>query len=489
MNVPARRQVDFTYYRPINKYQEEFHKSLAAHKLLIGGYGAGKTYPAIHEAIFHCLDNPRHTFLVCRNTWDTLEDEAMADFVRVCEDAGCVKEFKESKHDLYLPNDCKVIFRPLTLGRQNFKGMHLCGFLIDDPDVVKYSDDISFLWSRLRNPPNVFASRFQTIITSNWEGRNWLWKTYIRDRQPGGDDKFAYWICPTTANPTLHENFVADLAAMHSEEWMQRYVYCNMESHIGLIYHDFNQQVHHFDYEKIKDRTDLIHIMAIDVGLVHPTCVLKMATDGQRIFVYDEWYKKGMKISDVALYLQDQMKQQYFRKIFIDPASNKGDQISGSSIKLELNKYGIHTTDADNAVLNGIRVVQDLLRPAEGAPILYIDLIRCPNLKKELEIYRWKEPRDMDFDDMGYREEPVKKNDDAVDALRYGVVALKRFIRGSRSGEMALQRKEHYRMERLEKLKHYQLYPAMKKKVQLMKTYKKLGFTREKINSLLYESN
>jgi len=486
--APLRAKIDFSYYKPVNNHQVDFHRSKSSHKLLMGGFGAGKTYPAIHECIFHCLQNPRHTFLVCRNTWDTLEDEIMADWIRVCQDAGCIKELRESKHEMVLPNDCKVIFRPLTLGKRNFKGMHLCGFLIDDPDVVKYHDDISFLWSRLRDPPNVRAQRYQTVITSNWEGRNWLWKTYMRDKPPGGDDKFAYWICPTTDNPTLHKDFIADQAAMHSEEWMQRYIYCNMESHIGLIYPDFNPEIHHFDAEQLKDRKEFIHIMAVDVGLVHPTCVLKMATDGAAIYVYDEWYKKGQKISAVGAYLQEQIRQQHFRKIIIDPAANKGDQITGSNIKTELRKkYGIVTSDADNAVLNGIRIVQDLFKPATGPPRLYIDITRCPNLKQELDIYRWKEPRDMDFDDMGYREEPVKKKDDAVDSLRYGTVFFKKFLKGYKGSDIRQELRDRHRQERADKLKFYRKNPGTKKRINLRQTYKKLHLNHPKYKSLLYK--
>lgn len=490
------QQIDLSYYKPANKEQEEFHRSLARHKMLIGGYGGGKTYPAIHEAIFHCLDNPRHDFLVCRNTWDTLEDEVMSDFVRIASDAGLVKELKETKHDLYLINDCKVMFRPLTLGRKNFKGMHICGFLIDDPDVIKYSDDISFLYSRLRNPPNVRAVRFQTIITSNWEGRNWLWKTYMRDREPGGDDKFAYWVCPTTGNPHLPDGYVEDLAAVHSEEWMKRYVHCDLTSHIGLIYSDFDPAKHHIDTLPSDDpddkripfegRTDLIRILAIDVGGTHPTAILKMATDGQNIYVYDEWYKKGPKLSEVGVYLQEQVRRAHYHKIIIDPSSAKGEQTSNSNVKYELKKnYGIHSKGAENAINAGIKVVQNLFLPADGPIRLFIDVHRCPNLKRELEIYRWKEPRDMDFDEMGYREEPVKKNDHAVDAMRYGVMYLKKYLKGLRNSDFLKEKRKDHQMERLLKLKHYQQYPGLKKKARLMQTYQRLGLDKKRINQLL----
>ena len=72
--------VDFSYYKPLNEKQALFHESNATNKLLIGGLGAGKTYPAIHEAYFTCYDNPGHEYLVCKNTWDNLDDVAIKEF-------------------------------------------------------------------------------------------------------------------------------------------------------------------------------------------------------------------------------------------------------------------------------------------------------------------------------------------------------------------------------------------------------------------------
>jgi hypothetical protein len=415
----------------------------------------------------------------------------MADFVRICEDAGAIKSFKEDKHELILPNDCKIIFRPLSLKRANFKGMHLCGFLIDDPDVVKYADTISFLWSRLRNPPNVQAVRFQTIITSNWEGRNWLWKTYMRERKPGGDGEFAWWLCPTTDNPTLPENYIKDLAMIHSKEWMDRYVHCsNLKSNIGLIYYDINPEVHHVDASIVEERKDLIRILAVDVGSVHATVVLKMATDGRDVFTYGEWYRKGIKVSHLGEYLRKELQKDIYTRVVIDPSSAKGEMVAGTSIKHELRRnYGIHTVGADNNVIYGINFTRDLLKPATGKPRTFIDFNACPNLHRETDMYRWKEPRNMDYDDMDYREEPVKKNDDAVDAWRYGTVFFKRYLKGLQVDDLQAANLKRYREDKLRNSKFFDLHPGGRKEAKLVNTYERLGFNKKRINELLASQN
>ena len=484
--------IDLRYYEPINRQQREFHASKARHKMLIGGYGGGKSYPAIHESLFHCLENPKHEYLVMRNTWDVLEKEIQEDFLRVCRETGLIKKWSSEKHDLVLPNDTLIMFRPLSLKRANLKGMHLCGFLIDDPDVNRYQDDISFLWSRLRNPPHVKASRFQTIITSNWEGRNWLWKTYMQERAEGGDDDFAYWVCPTDENPTLPENYIDDMAKMHSQEWMDRYVYCKMDSHIGLIYGDFSRNSHHLDQNKMlktdtgAPREDIrARIMAIDVGGTHPTCVLKMATDGAAIYIYDEWFRRGIKVSALGEYLQGELRKDMYNRVVIDPASARGEMTSGTSIKDLLQRaYGVRAEGANNDVHTGINLIKDLMQPAEGPPRIYIDCNRCPNLVGELQTYRYKEPSNMDFDAMGYEEVPVKKNDDAVDAMRYGVMYLWRMMRRNQRADFEKVKRDR-NWEQRKKLRLYKENPEMIRQKELIDEYRKLGFSAKKIRRLV----
>jgi len=507
MSAESINAVGLGYYHPINQRQAEFHASAARNKLLIGGYGAGKTYPTIHAVLEHCFQNPGHIFLVSRNTWDNVEDEIQEDYLRICKAAGIMKKFiaDRGKNAIILINDCKIIFRPLTLKRAKLKGLHICGFHIDDPDVGKYSDTISFLWSRMRNPPDVKATSFKSWITANWEGRNWLWKVWMRDRPEGGDgddiivrggkeqrSDLAYWVCPTNDNPTLPDTFIPDMAAVHSEEWMDRYVYCtDLSANIGLVYHNFNSEIHHKPAEEVLKKKGLIKITSTDLGITHKTCILKMATDGRAIYIYDEIFRKGLLTGDVGKILRSVLaKDTYFRNI-IDPASAKKDQTSGVRPKDILRKeYGIPLLPGNNAVVPGIQIVNDLIKPSIGPPRLYVDIHRCPNLFNQLETYRWQEPPNMDYDDLDYKEEPVKKDDDAVDSMRYGVVFLKKFLKifAGQIAQKNAQRAKN-REKRAKKLPFYKKYSNTSKHFDLIQTYKSLGFSPKKIKRLISAIN
>ena len=455
---------DFSYYNPMTEKQKDFHASTAMHKMLIGGVGAGKTYPAIHEAFFICGDNPNHEFAVFRNTWDSLEDNIMSDMLKIGRDANCYhpKNWNKSKHDLILYNGTKIMFRPLGMKLEQIKGMNLCGFLIDDPDVNRYRRAISFLWTRLRNPHGAQAKYFETIVCSNWEGKNFLWQTYMRRKPEGGNDKFAYWVCSSADNPTLPPHFIEDLRSIHSEAWMNRYVFCNLDSiSSGLVYNEYNDKVHDADLSWCKKRKSdhkFMKILAIDVGITAATVVLKIATDFNKIYVYDEWYRKDARSDVVAEYIKRAVAHENFDTMIIDPSSAKREQTSGTSVRDDFKKkHGLIFKSGNRDINYGIEIIKSLLTVKDGKPGLYIDPVSCPNTVRELEIYRWKEPKNSEFEDLAYKEEPVDVDNDCMDTLRYGGVYFeKKLINRNNKSEVIQQKRELLWKERLSKMKMYQ---------------------------------
>ena len=73
---------------------------------------------------------------------------------------------------------------------------------------------------------------------------------------------------------------------------------------------------------------------------------------------------------------------------------------------------------ADNDVLGGIGKIQSLLKKVN----LHIDK-NCHNLIREIQAYR----RKKDKTNSNYTEEPVKQDDHAPDALRYGLTGFRAF--------------------------------------------------------------
>lgn len=128
----------------------------------------------------------------------------------------------------------------------------------------------------------------------------------------------------------------------------------------------------------------------------------------EKEFYWDHKVKGRQKTSgEFADDLQQLIEPYGVRHVYIDP--------SAASFKVDLQRRGIHAINADNDVGNGIVRMTSLLKGDIKYGQLYIHS-DCKNLIREVESYVWdskKAERGID--------EPLKKDDHAIDALRYAV--------------------------------------------------------------------
>jgi len=155
-------------------------------------------------------------------------------------------------------------------------------------------------------------------------------------------------------------------------------------------------------------------IAGIDYGASNPFCCLvigvntgKNAQTGKQMWVEAEYYwdhkkKERQKTNtemadDVELFLEPYGVKQ----IYIDP--------SAASFKSDLRKRGMHTVDANNEVEEGIYTLTSEMKRG------FVKIVSgCTNLIREIESYVW----DSKASEKGY-DEPLKRDDHAIDALRY----------------------------------------------------------------------
>lgn len=153
-----------------------------------------------------------------------------------------------------------------------------------------------------------------------------------------------------------------------------------------------------------------------DYGVFNPQVFLevyKVVKAGDRIpyfYVDKEYYynsreKMAQKTDDE--YVSDLEK-------FIDGKHHRGMIVdpSASSLMVAASKRGIKNTKANNDVMEGLRMVYSLMSTGH----ILINKDNCPNLVSEIGLYCWDEKKGENG-----KELVVKKNDHALDALRYVV--------------------------------------------------------------------
>ncbi|MGD0657807.1 MAG: phage terminase large subunit [Syntrophorhabdales bacterium] len=149
--------------------------------------------------------------------------------------------------------------------------------------------------------------------------------------------------------------------------------------------------------------------VSMDYGTVHRHVYLDMIDDGTNVYVDREWIwdsvAQGVQKTD-RQYADDLEK-------FLQPAHGPLVIVPPecASFKAELVQRGIWNIDAENAVADGIRTVSTMM----SLKRLRIHR-RCTNLIERIGSYVW----DPNKAKRGI-EEPIKANDDEVDACRYGI--------------------------------------------------------------------
>jgi len=171
-------------------------------------------------------------------------------------------------------------------------------------------------------------------------------------------------------------------------------------------------------------------------GVDNAFCCLYGCRNGSgQWFIYDEYYSTNTHYTVV-----DHLKQVIDRHpwpagdrrygvTWADPSNTNCFRIAG-----KLNQYApeyrtFHCQPANNSVEEGIEHVKWLLKPDpalgtgedDPVPRLLILRSRCPNLVREMRSYRRVRSDKSGLNPRDARDEVLKSDDHAVDALRYGV--------------------------------------------------------------------
>jgi hypothetical protein len=127
----------------------------------------------------------------------------------------------------------------------------------------------------------------------------------------------------------------------------------------------------------------------------------------------------GQTVDDVAAHILDVRAALGFRPRWtvIDPAAKNRHHATGRTLQFEYGRHGIYTIPGQNSRELGFNAVRQRLRTDR-----LVVQSHCDTLIQFFGEYRWKAPRGQQIDKP--RAEPIKRNDDELDALRYLVVQL-----------------------------------------------------------------
>lgn len=276
--------------------------------------------------------------------------------------------------------------------------------------AIAYVDEVTQIpkafWIMLLS--RLSETNAQLFATCNPEGpSHWLKKEFL-DRKEELDLKS--WKFQLDDNPALSETYKKELKAEYGEGLLyRRFILGEWALAHGLIY-DGIDDINLYDE---REDTPFYRLAGLDYGTCNPTAMVILGVypkSWPQIRVIDEYYydsrKMGKSKTDAELAddIEKFIDKRSIREIYVDP--------SAASFKQELRNRDMTVLDADNDVLNGIRVTSKFISQKN----ILINKSKCPHLLESLYSYVWNEK----LSDKG-EDKPLKENDHAPDALRYAI--------------------------------------------------------------------
>jgi phage terminase large subunit-like protein len=429
------RDFGIIYYEP-QFYQEPFHKSNKATRLVLGGNQTGKTEVGVAEVLRIALGiDPYKKF-------DYSEYPLM---IRVCcsDIAKGLGEVMMPKMQKLIPmSEVKQIRRHSTGQWQKvtFHNGSTIEFLSYEQDTKFYEgwtghfvhfDEPPPLEKFVATKRGLMRHEGRIIITATPLNEPWIYDTVY---MPGirGDDKIDVFQFSLFDNKYLTDEARAEFIKIIPDEEREARVYGKFKHLTGLVYKAFGSE---HCIESFEIPSHWTRICACDFHPRKPCVFVWVAIDENDVaYVYDELIVQGT-IKQIAERIigKESGDKGRVRYRFIDNIAATPDRISGKCPQRELAYEGNllgHPLAFRNSTKDwsmGMNAVSEYLRVVNGKPGLYFFKDKCPKLIESMGRYTW----DIKAVEDSGKERPRKQFDDLPDALRYALVLKPRYINPS----------------------------------------------------------
>lgn len=389
--------------------------------LFDGGARSGKTDGTIAWLVYQAVRFPGARILIARRHLDHARTTIWNLTLKKLLPSGCNGvRYVEQPLEARFPNGSVIRIGGLDDAERVDKilGDEYLHVFINEATQISW-DTVTKVLTRLSQ--NIPGAVRKLIMDCNPKGpRHWLHQVGVQHIIPGNDlrecrplpdaEVWARLSWTPYDNPYLPADTIRTLEALPGIQRRRMLLgeWCNNE---GAVYDMFDESVHTFS-ELPEYADSWPRFRAIDFGFTNPFCCLWGAVDSDgRLWIYRELYRSKSLVEDLAKEITSFERGTWFRTV-ADPENAEGRDI--------LERSGVSNLPAQKDVATGIQAVQQRFAIAgDGKPRLFISTA-CVNTINELYEYCWGDPKDG----RNAKEEPVKANDHAMDALRYMVMAV-----------------------------------------------------------------
>lgn len=371
-------------------HQADFVNSQSRFLLNSGGVGSGKTYSIVLKTLDLALRYEGIFILIGAQTYPLLRDTTLREFLNVIP-KDLIAQYNKTEQHFWLINGSEVIFRPFD-DENKLKSLNLGAAGIEEMTDVP-EEVFKMLRTRLRQdgmPGCLYGATNPSTFG------NWVYKYFIEN--PIRDSEIIYSI--SADNWFLPKEYLGDLEQIKisNPEYYERMVMGRWGALEGLVY-NFPIELR---VKKVPERKLLHRIVAgLDFGFTHPTAFTVIGYRDPAYYVIDEVYRHKITSGEIVAFVKEKMSQYGIEVVYCDG--------SRPEIIEDLRRAGIPAEPGIKDVFDGIMYVKSLIGRSE----LSISE-NCKYTLREMDSYIW------DMKSL-VKEQPLKVNDDCMDALRYAL--------------------------------------------------------------------
>lgn len=367
--------------------------------ILDGSVRSGKTVAMIPKWLSYIEQGPPGILLMTGVSKDTLYDNVLNDLFDTVGRENYT--YNRQTGDLVIfGRKIKVIGAKDEGSEKYLRGKTLAG---------AYCDEVSLMperfFNQLLNRMSVAGSKLYATTNPDTPF-HYLYKNFLTDENKLASGMVKRYHMLLDDNPNLDPEYLQFIKSAYTGMWYKRMIEGQWVNAEGLIYDSFNESM---EYETLPTWDyNVDYFVAIDYGTTNPMVFLEIVDTGDVSYVDREYYwnsRVEQRQKSDNEYFQDLLKfmgnVDNYTAVIIDP--------SAASFIALLRQNGIVVIEADNSVLDGIRLMSTMFNLGK----LKVNK-SCTNFLQELAVYQWDETSAL----KGI-EKPVKANDHACDACRY----------------------------------------------------------------------
>lgn len=363
-----------------------------------GAVRSGKTYISLWRWLKELTYGPPGEYCMITRTYDTFKRNILPQLMQLI-GVRDVRHYSGKRELVIFNKKIHIVGADDERSESKIRGATFCSAYVDETTIIPETVFRMLISRCCMGKSKIFAT------TNPDSPYHWLKRDYL-----DGNPDVKNWKFTLDDNPQLTEDEKAYLKRQYKGIWFQRFIEGRWVQAEGAIYDFFDTSLHVIDFPPGSAQS---YIVGVDYGTINACSYVLIGINRSRypnmwvekVYYWDSKVKQRQKTdSEYAEDLTKFVSGYNVKAIYIDP--------SAASFKLELSRAGISNLyDAENEVIDGIRLVSNLL--SNGT----LKICRnCDILIKEIQGYVW----DAKCAKTGV-DKPSKEQDHACDALRYAI--------------------------------------------------------------------